>query len=372
MRRSLAVFLLLLTVFPAVAQTPGDWVRLRQYAHSIGVDSLCAQPDAACLTRYFTQLVYGRTPRRMGYQGVAEQLDTVRLHRLTRLFLAGGDWCPLLDSLEPHDRRYRQLTAYCLRCLIDDYLGDSLTIGQVHETLNTYRWLNRFPVAQRVVVNIPSATLRLIDGRGDTQFSSRVVVGKPSTPTPVFAAYIPSLVMYPYWTIPRSILAEYLPKIRKNPTAALNQFGLQVLDNKGQLLDPSRVDWTVSASAFPYRLRQSTGCDNALGLLKFSINSPYDVYLHDTNVRRAFSLENRFLSHGCIRVERPADLANRLLGRAQFSADYLTRCPINASPKTIVLPRPIPVITTYNVLDLDDDGAIRVYPDRYGWWRLVL
>lgn len=373
MRRFLVLPLLLLTVSFGQAQTPGDWLRLRSYAHSIGVDSLCAEPDKACLKRYFTEVVYGHTPRRMGYQGIPEKLDTIRINRLTQQFLTGTDWCPLLDSLESHDRQYRQLMAYCMRCLVDDYMADSLTIQQVQETLNTYRWLNRFPGEKRVLVNIPSATLRVIDQKGQIVLNSRVIVGKADTPTPQFTALIPSVVMYPYWNVPRSITTkELLPKIRKNPVATLDAMKLQVINAQGQVVDPKAVDWSVPVKSFPYRLRQSTGCDNALGILKFNVTDPYDVYLHDTNARRLFTQENRYLSHGCIRVEKPAELANLLLGYTRFAPDYLSRCPVNASPKTVPMPKAIPVIITYNVLDIDELGAIQVYKDAYGWWRLAL
>lgn len=302
----------------------------------------------------------------MRYSGVTQVIDSLRLDRLTRQFLTGVDWCPLLDSLESHNRNYQQLTAYCMRCLIDDYIGDSLTIEQVQETLNTYRWLNRFLTANRVTVNIPSATLRVSDPQGKTVFSSRVVVGKPSTPTPLFTAYIPSVVIYPYWNVPRSIMVnELLPKIRKNPAATLNAMKLQIINAKGQEVDPKAINWSVPAKSFPYRLRQSTGCDNALGVLKFNVNSPYDIYLHDTNARQAFAKENRQLSHGCIRVEKPDRLANLLLGYARFGADYLISCAKNASPKTVLLPKKVPVIILYNVLDIDEAGAIRVYRDTY-------
>ena len=253
-----------------------------------------------------------------------------------------------------------------MRCLVDDYMGDSLTIEQVQETLNTYRWLNRFPAQTRVIVNIPSATLRVSNSQGKTVFSSRVVVGKPSTPTPLFTAYIPSVVIYPYWNVPRSIMVnELLPRIRKNPAATLAAMNLQVIKSNGQEVDPKTINWAAPTKAFPYRLRQSTGCDNALGVLKFNVNSPYDIYLHDTNARQAFAKENRQLSHGCIRVEKPDQLANVLLGYDRFDADYLLSCAKNASPKTVLLPRKIPVIILYNVLDIDEAGAIQVYRDRY-------
>ena len=371
MHRVLLVFLLCLTTHTAGAQIAGDWSRLRNYAHSIGVDSLCAQPDSACLTRYFTQIIYGRTPRRMSYQGLLERIDTVGINRLSDQFLTEADWCPLLDSLESQDRHYRQLIAYCMRCLVDDYMADSLTIEQVQETLNTHRWLNRFSADKRVVVNIPSATVRVIDRQGNTLLSSRVVVGKRDTPTPLFTASIPSLVTYPYWNVPRSItVKELLPKIRKNPAVMLEAMNLQVINTKGQVVDPATVNWTTKS--FSYRLRQSTGCDNALGILKFNVTSPYDIYLHDTNARRVFTQENRQLSHGCIRVEKPAQLANLLLGYTRFGADYLTCCPANASPRTIPLPASVPVIITYSLVDMDEAGAVQVHKDAYGWWRLAL
>jgi len=373
MRPYLLSFLFVLTHTAGYAQSTDDWNRLRQYAYSIGIDQLCDQPDKTCLTRYVTEIVYGHSPRRIGYQGVAERLDTTRINRLTAQLLAGADWCPLLDSLESHDRAYQQLKAYCLRCLVDDYMADSLTLEQVRETLNTYRWLNRFGYEQRVVVNIPSATLRLIDQRGRTLLRSRVIVGQPRTPTPVFTAMLPSLVMYPFWNVPRSItIGELLPKIRKNPVVVLEQLNMQIVSGSGRIIDPATVDWTVPATSFPYRLRQSTGCDNALGLLKINVASPYDIYLHDTNARALFGRDNRFLSHGCIRVEKPAELANRLLGYTRFQTGYLTSCPANAQPKPINLPRAVPLLITYNVLDIDEAGAIQVYPDAYHWWRVSL
>lgn len=373
MRRFLLVSLLCLITDAINAQIANDWFRLRQYAQAIGVDSLCDQPDLACLTRYFTQIVYGQTPRRMSYQGVSEHIDTARINQLTSQFLAGDDWCPLLDSLEVHDRRYRQLTAYCMRCLVDDYMADSLTIEQVQETLNTYRWLNRFVADKRVIVDIPSAILRVIDRMGNTLHSSRVVVGKPETLTPLFTAYIPSVVMYPYWNVPRSIMVrELLPKIRKNPTAALDAMNLQVINSNGEIIDPKTINWAAPSKSFPYRLRQSTGCDNALGVLKFNLTNPYDIYLHDTNARQVFAKVNRQLSHGCIRVEKPAELANLLLGYTRFGTDYESNCLKKSNPKTLRMPTDVPVIMTYNLVDMDEAGTVQVNRDVYGWWRLAL
>lgn len=368
-------FLIAFFILPSlvIAQTTDDWTRLRRYADEIGIDSLCDRPDAVCLTAYFTQIVYGKPSYRLSYQGLTEHIDTLRIHRLTQQFLSGADWCPLLDSLESHDRAYRQLKAYCMRCLVDDYMADSLTLEQVRSSLNVYRWLNRFPTDKRVVVNIPSATLRVIDRQGTTLLSSRVIVGKPKTPTPLFTAQITNIVTYPYWNVPRSItINELLPKIRKAPATVLSDMNLQIINAKGAIVHPDSVNWSVSDVKFPYRLRQSTGCDNALGLMKFTINSPYDIYLHDTNQRGLFASANRALSHGCIRVEKPVELANLLLGTRRFDPSFLQSREKQISPKTIQLPKAVPVIITYMLLDMDEAGAITVYRDVYNWWQLAL
>ncbi|GAB4030246.1 L,D-transpeptidase family protein [Spirosoma gilvum] len=354
------------------AQQPDDWARLQQYASEIGVEQPCAAPDTTCLRAYFTHIVYGKPHARLGYQALKEQIDTTRINRLTNQFLAGANWCPLLDSLESHDPTYRQLKAYCIRCLVDDYMADSLTIEQVKSTLNFYRWLNRFPADKRVVVNIPSATLRVINRDGTTLLASRVIVGKASTPTPLFNAQITGIVTYPYWNVPRSIAVnELLPKIWKNPAGILAEMNLQIIDSKGAIVSPESINWSAfTVRTFPYRLRQSTGCDNALGVMKFNVSDPYDIYLHDTNQRSLFANERRTLSHGCIRVEKPVELANLALGKPRFDSTFLTTCSKKATPRTVAIPQPIPVIVTYNLLDIDEQGAIVVYKDVYGWWKL--
>ncbi len=362
------LFCFCLMAVTAHAQTAEAWKRLRDYGEIIGVDStLCAQPDTICLNRFFTEVIYGHTPRRMSYVGAPEKIDTVRIERLTKQFTAGANWRPLLDSLESKDANYWLLKEYCKRCLVDDYMAFELTIEQVYETMNTYRWINRFSGGKYIVVNVPSATLRVVNEHGVTLLNSRVVVGKSSTKTPGFTAIVPGIILYPYWNVPRSITTrELLPKIRRNPAEVLDAMNMQVIDGKGRAVDPASIDWTTKA--FPYRLRQSTGCDNALGLLKFQVTSPYAIFLHDTNNRSVFARENRFLSHGCIRVEKPVELANILLGRNHFDDRYMDSCPVDSKPQSLLLPEAVPVLVVYNVLDLDEARVLQVYKDVYRQW----
>jgi murein L,D-transpeptidase YcbB/YkuD len=127
----------------------------------------------------------------------------------------------------------------------------------------------------------------------------KVVVGKPSTRTPRMATWCNQVILYPYWMVPRKIaVSEYLPMLKRNP-AIMDSMNLQLLDKQGRIVSYNDLDWKkFNKNNFPFELRQSTGCDNALGVLKFNLTSPYDVYMHDSNFKRAFGFEHRFYSHG--------------------------------------------------------------------------
>ena len=188
----------------------------------------------------------------------------------------------------------------------------------------------------------------------------KVVVCKPATKTPRFAAYCFEAIMYPYWNVPHSIaVKEIIPKYRRNRNA-LNSLNLQVIDSKGKVTDPS----AAIASGFKgYRFRQSTGCDNALGVLKFNISDPYSVYMHDTDYKNAFKLKKRYLSHGCIRLEKPLELGDRLLP-GKINKALLQACVKSQTPTTITIDKPVPVFVVYLPADMQD-GQVTYYNDIY-------
>ncbi|MCW5907455.1 MAG: L,D-transpeptidase family protein [Chitinophagales bacterium] len=250
-------------------------------------------------------------------------------------------------------------------------LNESLShrIAQVKSSLNYWRWTGRLDEREFILVNIPAARLQIVNEDSATALSMKVIVGKPETKTPSFTAYMSKVIAYPYWTVPFSIATkEMLPKIRKN-ISYLDANNLQVLDNKGKPVDPSTVNWgALSTKYFPYTLRQSTGCDNALGVLKFDINSPFSIYLHDTNARQLFGRNNRFLSHGCIRVEKPFELAGYLLENGLDSAttSKLNQCLKDEKPTDFKLRKKFPVLILYMTADIDPDGSLKFYDDVYG------
>ena len=140
---------------------------------------------------------------------------------------------------------------------------------------------------------------------------------------------------------------------------------MQVVDGAGKVLNHYELDWaSYHAGNFPYMVRQSTGCDNALGVIKFNIVTPYGVYLHDTNNKTAFLSASRFFSHGCMRIEEPLELGNRLLA-GSLDTRFLQSCFKEQIPKFIKLEKPVPVFAVYMRAVADITGKIRYYKDVY-------
>lgn len=242
-------------------------------------------------------------------------------------------------------------------------------MAQVKESLNYWRWTGRLAEREFILVNIPAARLQVINHDSAVDMSMRVIVGKTGTQTPSFSAYITKVIAYPYWTAPYSITSkEMLPKIKKN-ISYLENNNLQVLDKSGKVLDPSTINWNqYSARNFPFTIRQGTGCDNSLGVLKFDLNSPFSIYLHDTNRRDLFGNKDRFMSHGCIRVEKPMELANYVLDNGLDSATtaQLNQCLKDQKPKAFPLTNKFPVLILYMTADIDATGTLKFYNDVYG------
>lgn len=360
--RSILFILLWMVPFFSDAQRSEAVRVLKAYAFSKGIDTLCGASDSVCVRMCISELLYGHPPRGLAFEGVPGKPDGTLLSALTDSVLSGKNWYAALRTYEPADLRYCYLEDYWARAGSDEYAVDAATRAGLKAALNEYRWLNRFPSAVKIVVNIPAAQLEARSNAGKVLLRSRVIAGKKSTPTPAFSAPVTQVITYPYWNVPASITQkELLPRLKANP-ALMNEMGMQVIDRTGRVIDPETIDWK---KPFPYRLRQSTGCDNSLGVMKFQLVSPFDIYLHDTNNRSAFSGKNRFLSHGCVRVEKPVELANLLLGYKAFMASFLTICPAKPSSKTYRVIPPVPVFFLYRTLDVTDTGELVFYDDIY-------
>ena len=267
-----------------------------------------------------------------------------------------------MTSLEPLEKEYILLRNELKNKI---YTKTTPEIKQLISSLNYFRWIHHFRFDKCIVINIPSATLRYYED-DSVKLKMKVVVGKPATKSPRFAAYCNQLILYPYWNVPSSIaLNELLPKFKRNPSV-IDAMNMQVIDGNGKVVDHYKMNWhNYSKNYFPYRFRQSTGCDNSLGVIKFNITSPFSVYLHDTNNKTAFLSSYRFYSHGCIRLEQPIELGNLLLNN-RLDTTFLQSCYKEQLPVPVDLLKPIPVFVIYSMAEIDSIDRVKYYKDIYG------
>ncbi|GAB3700325.1 hypothetical protein GCM10027592_27180 [Spirosoma flavus] len=342
------------------------------YADSVGIDTSryvgAAKRGALETEETMRQLLlevrYGKKPSSLEFSGLQEAVDST-----------WADKVKTLRSTQPVRglntfRPYTQLVGHYNRLRKKGRSNPSITdtLRLIRQTLNFYRYVNRFDPDKFVMVNIPAGELNVFDRNGKRLLPMQVITGKPDRKTPCMTTYIRAIVAYPYWNVPQNIaLEEILPHIRRDLAYLYNQ-NFQVLNEKGVEVDPEKVDWNeVSETNFPYRIRQASGCENSLGLLKFELVNPLAIYLHDTNSRDLFTLtKDRWRSHGCVRVQKPVELANLVLGAETFDADFMNKCLIDQKPRNLPISKPFPVFITYNVADVDAAGKLRFYKDVYG------
>lgn len=272
----------------------------------------------------------------------------------------------VLELLEPAYPVYRNLKIHYAR-LLKENKKDSAAV--VAESLNAYRWIHRQSkdAPRLVMVNIRGAYLTGMDSSGNNAITMRTVVGKRDTPTPTIDTYATSIVTHPYWNVPKSIaIKEILPKAKASKDYMANN-RIELINSKGEAVDPEEIDWDeLSAENFPYRFRQETGEDNSLGLLKVEIKNPLAIYLHDTNARYLFSTNNRWRSHGCVRVQHPTELANFMAGTELLKSDFLTEPDtVSVPPKWHKLKRRIPVFLLYLGADCNEKGDLLYFEDVY-------
>ncbi len=243
---------------------------------------------------------------------------------------------------------------------------------QIAANLERWRWMPRSFGRHHIAVNIAAQQMEVVDD-GNIVMSMRVVVGDIKHPTPSMNTTVSSVVLNPAWRVPSSIAnKEILPKLRKDPNYLANS-NLQIVDfpedSTGTAGDG--IDWNAIGKKFPYRLRQPPGPDNALGQLKFNLTDSDDIYMHDTNNRKVFGRSYRALSHGCVRLERPVDLGELLLG-SRWQGKLSENLTANKSTRTLMLERTTPVYMMYWTAWADESGNLHFRDDLYGHDRRLM
>ncbi len=247
----------------------------------------------------------------------------------------------------------------------------SVRVAQLEDSLERWRWLPANYPLLPVAVNIPGFKLRVFSDDHTIAMRMNVVVGQALRhQTPVFAKEMKYIIFRPYWNLPLDITqAEIVPKLKRNPHY-LARKGFEVTDGNGRIATNGAVSPGTLAriKSGGLLVRQKPGPSNALGLVKFMFPNEFDVYLHSTPSPELFNRSRRDFSHGCIRVEKPAELAAWLLqDQPEWTLDKINAA-MESGPdnRQVNLSRPVPVVIVYLTAIVEEDGQVYFFDDIYG------
>ncbi|RVU02492.1 L,D-transpeptidase [Mucilaginibacter limnophilus] len=341
---------------------------------------------ANSIIRYSSALQYGLiSPRRIYARYYTETLrpDSVFM----RNALNAGDLKNYLDSIQPKDPQYKALQKALSENIQAKGMTPEETERYIAVTLERLRWKNKPNAKKYVVVNIPDFRLDVMEN-GKSVLNMKVCVGEGrnmdkemslveydesdkvdrpfSRETPQLNSMIHSVQVNPVWNIPKSIASKEIMVEAAQDPYYLDNENIDVYQNGEKVENPETIDWS-SASKDQYEFKQRPGDGNALGKIKFLFKNRSSVYLHDTPAKLAFNQNMRAVSHGCVRLEKPQELARVLFGEGQkYQTIAEAMAAGDPNPTNIALSPKVPVYITYITCWLDDNGGLQFRPDVYG------
>jgi murein L,D-transpeptidase YcbB/YkuD len=334
---------------------------------------------SAAALKFICDLHYGRIdPRAAGFELGAPRPDDLDLAGELRALARSSDIPRQLAVVEPQFLHYRlleqALPRYRTLAAQTPTPAALARLRQIDFTLERWRWLPAFQTPP-IIVNIPEFRLfafRTTADRAADILQMDVIVGRtfPRTRTPVFVADMKSIIFRPYWDVPRSItLSEMLPKIRSHPGFLAAQH-LEIVrgatDSARPL--PATAENIEALATGAARLRQRPGPDNALGLIKFDLPNPHDVYVHSTPAQQLFRRSRRAFSHGCIRVSDPVALATYALRDTpgDWTPEKIEAAMKGTDTRRVGLARSIRVLILYGTVLAKENGEVLFFDDLYG------
>jgi murein L,D-transpeptidase YcbB/YkuD len=325
------------------------------------------------IERYASDIVNGAlNPRaaglswEMGRDSVPGEafLDSIaRGEDLAKRTVAMLPTSPQYTALKNALREYRaRLANGALRA------GDRDSIAWLSLNLDRWRMLPRDLGPLHILVNVAGFELDVLENH-QSILAMRVVVGEEANQTPVFADSMQHIVVNPYWNVPASIMKEEIMPAVLNDPGYLERNNMEVVERgeEVRVVDAGSIDWSdVDSASFPWAIRQRPGPGNALGKVKFMLPNHHNIYLHDTPADQLFDRTERAFSHGCIRLEKPIELARLVLQKATSkSPAILEELMAAGDEKWIELDRRIPVYILYLTAWVETNGAVHFHTDPY-------
>ena len=237
-------------------------------------------------------------------------------------------------------------------------------VSLISLNLERMRWLPENFGENFIFVNVPEFIMRVYN-ENEVKVKMKVIVGKEYNPTPMFSDTLKYIVFRPTWTVPQSIInGEMIPKLQNDPLYYTKK-DFKIYEG-GEEINPRTVNWKKARSRY-FRFVQQPSSSNALGLVKFIFPNDMSIYLHDTPSDYLFDREERAMSHGCVRVEYPADLATYLLRNVKgWDRAKVESSLANGDTKRVDLSTNYHVQIAYLTTWMNEDGELKIAEDVYG------
>jgi murein L,D-transpeptidase YcbB/YkuD len=244
----------------------------------------------------------------------------------------------------------------------------SYRVAQIAANMERWRWLPRQFEDRYISVDTPDQSVRFVSD-GQTRLVSKAIIGRPGdNRTPILRTEASAVVVNPPWNIPDDIAARaILPHLRKDPNYLASR-NMVLVDAPKDDPTGTQIDWRrVKGSNLPYQIREEPGPDNVLGTMMFDMPNDFDVYLHGSSNAALFERPDRERSHGCVRVQKIADLAQLAIQKNDAAVpDGLAAAVAGGQTLRVPLAAPIPVYLLYWTAVVEADDAVAFRPDRYG------
>ncbi|MEJ7560309.1 MAG: L,D-transpeptidase family protein [Pedobacter sp.] len=343
---------------------------------------------ANSLINYNNAMQFGiLSPRKIyaNYYTTTKRPDSSTMLRV----FAVKDIKSFLDSIQPKDAQYKALQAALRSGTVGTGMNESEFKRILNVNLERLRWKNKPTQDKYVLVNIADFKLDVIEN-GKSILNMKVCVGEGrnkdftaelkeydeaglskdrpfSRETPQLNSMIHSVQVNPVWNIPESIATNEISKYAAKDRYYLSNKNIDVYQNGKLVEDPETIDFSAPDAGSKYAFKQRPGDDNSLGKIKFLFKNDVAVYLHDTPAKAAFNLPMRAVSHGCVRVEKPAELAKALFGEGdKFNTIDTQMKSEEPEAKDIVLKPQVPVYLAYYTVWSDAAGKMQFRKDVYG------